>query len=367
MSLQKEIDDKRKDIYTNKYSISIGEILHLYADNELDIHPEYQRFLRWTDQQKTDLIESILLGIPIPPIFVAQREDGVWDIIDGLQRMGTILQFIGVKRDEKGRKLPPLVLSGTKALPSLAGMKWENTDDPTDPMVLSKAQQLLIKRSSLDFTIVLKESDVQSKYELFMRLNTGGSLASPQEVRNCLLISINRDLFKWMEGLHSDPNFEESVALTDRKESEGYSMELVLRFVLLRNLPETSLTNMGLIGNFLTDSMIERARKDDIDRNHESEVFRDTFKLLNASMGEDAFRKWDGRRFTGGFSISAFEGVALGVGYNIDKPEFDSSNIVDKVKALWSDPDFKQWTGTGKPAGSRIPRSIAVGRKHFKS
>ena len=97
MGLQQEIDEKRKDIYTNKYSISIGELLHLYHDGELDVHPEFQRFLRWDDQQKTDLIESILLGIPIPPIFVAQRTDGVWDVIDGLQRLGTILQFVGVK------------------------------------------------------------------------------------------------------------------------------------------------------------------------------------------------------------------------------------------------------------------------------
>ena len=62
--------------------------------------------LRRDDQQKTDLIESILLGIPIPPIFVAQRTDGVWDVIDGLQRLGTILQFVGVKKDEAGNNQP---------------------------------------------------------------------------------------------------------------------------------------------------------------------------------------------------------------------------------------------------------------------
>ncbi|QEH36129.1 hypothetical protein OJF2_46890 [Aquisphaera giovannonii] len=366
MGLQEEIDEKRKEIYTNKYSISIGELLHLYADEELDVHPEYQRFLRWTDQQKTDLIESIVLGIPIPPIFVAQRADGVWDIIDGLQRMGTILQFIGVKRDEKGRRLQPLVLRATKALPSLEGMKWENLDDPTDEKVFSKAQQLLIKRSSLDITIVLKESDEQSKYELFMRLNTGGSLASPQEVRNCLLISINRDFFKWMESLREDRDFRETTALTDRKENEQYAMELVLRFVTLRNLPEERLSGLGLIGDFLTDRMIDLARANSLDYDREANAFQSTFRLLNQALRDDAFRKWDGTRFTGGFSISAFEGVALGIGHNVDKEGFNGDQLPEKVKALWEAPEFRQWTGVGKPAGSRIPRTVTIGRNHFK-
>ena len=102
--------------------------MHLYHDGELVVHPEFQRFLRWDDQQKTDLIESILLGIPIPPIFVAQRTDGVWDVIDGLQRLGTILQFVGVKKDEAGNKLDPLILRKTKSLPSLEGKIWENPE-----------------------------------------------------------------------------------------------------------------------------------------------------------------------------------------------------------------------------------------------
>ena len=59
--------------------MSIGEIISLYKENEMDIHPEFQRFFRWTIEQKSRLIESILLGIPIPSVFVAQREDGISD------------------------------------------------------------------------------------------------------------------------------------------------------------------------------------------------------------------------------------------------------------------------------------------------
>ena len=69
MALQDEIDKARNDIRTDSYSVSIGEWISIYEKEELDIHPEFQRFFRWTPTQKSRLIESILLGIPIPQIF----------------------------------------------------------------------------------------------------------------------------------------------------------------------------------------------------------------------------------------------------------------------------------------------------------
>ena len=95
MSLDQEIKDRGSEIHSDGYAMSIGELMNLYRDGELDIHPEFQRFYRWSVEQKSRLIESILLGIPIPSIFVSQREDGVWDVIDGVQRLSTILEFAG--------------------------------------------------------------------------------------------------------------------------------------------------------------------------------------------------------------------------------------------------------------------------------
>jgi len=75
MTLSEQVESKRKEIHSDAYPMSIGEIINLYLDKELDIHPEFQRIYRWTDVQKSRLIESILLGIPLPSFFVAQRED----------------------------------------------------------------------------------------------------------------------------------------------------------------------------------------------------------------------------------------------------------------------------------------------------
>lgn len=96
MSLAEEIDARRRAIKTDGYSMSIGEIMNLYQNKELNINPNFQRMFRWRAEQKTRFIESILLGIPVPSIFVSQREDGVWDVIDGLQRLSTLFEFAGI-------------------------------------------------------------------------------------------------------------------------------------------------------------------------------------------------------------------------------------------------------------------------------
>ncbi|MFV4889500.1 DUF262 domain-containing protein [Acinetobacter baumannii] len=73
-TLQEQIENARMQVHTDSYPMSIGELVNLYDDGELDIHPEFQRLYRWSDEQKSKLIESILLGIPLPSIFVAQRK-----------------------------------------------------------------------------------------------------------------------------------------------------------------------------------------------------------------------------------------------------------------------------------------------------
>lgn len=73
--LQQEIDKERDEIKTDGYSMSIGEWINIYKEKEVDFHPDFQHLFRWKKAHKVRFIESILLGIPIPPIFVAQQEE----------------------------------------------------------------------------------------------------------------------------------------------------------------------------------------------------------------------------------------------------------------------------------------------------
>ena len=366
MTLKEEIDRTRAEIRTDSYSMSIGEWISLYERNELDIHPEFQRFYRWSEFQKSRLIESILLGIPIPQIFVAQREDGVWDVVDGVQRLSTIFEFVGLLQDNENNLLPPLVLEKTKYLPSLAGKKWDDPDDETNSF--STAERLIIKRSKIDVSIILKESDEMSKYELFQRLNTGGSPLSDQEVRNSILVMMNNDIYRWLRTLSQNDDFRECISLTDKALEEQYDMDLALRFVIFRTMDNNQLNNIGDVNEFLTDKMIELTSSNQINIEEETEAFQFTFDLLRNTLGSQSFHRYDlGKsKFLGGFLVSAFELVALGVGYNHRELAQQNINIEDITKGLWQNDEFINYSGSGVRASSRIPHTVPLGRQAFR-
>jgi len=365
MTLNEEIDKKRREIRTDGYPLSIGEWISMYEKNELDIHPEFQRFYRWSDHQKSSLIESILLGIPLPQIFVSQRKDGVWDVIDGLQRLSTIFQFVGILKDEKNKIIPPLKLKGTKYLPALEGVMW-NGD--IDKHTLSSDLQLVIKRTKISSSIVLKESDETAKYDLFQRLNTGGSELSPQEVRNCLLVMTNQSLFKWLKSLPTDECFKSTTALSDRSLEEAYDVELALRFVILSLVDISHIRSVGDVGVFLTDNMLEIAKNKKINKVKISKLFENTFSLLDRILGDDSFKRFNSikQRHEGGFLLSLYEVIALGIAFNISNNTLcDKDQIPEKVKSLWTNKEFTNFSTSGVNASRRLPKLIPLGRELF--
>ena len=115
MTLEEEIAARVGEVRTDSFDLSFGEIANLHVSKELVIQPEYQRLFRWTLQQKSHLIESILLELPVPQIFVIENQDGVLELIDGLQRVSTILQFM----EPQSIALDPLKLEGCTLISGL--------------------------------------------------------------------------------------------------------------------------------------------------------------------------------------------------------------------------------------------------------
>ena len=364
MSLIDEVNEKRKEIRTDGYAMSISEWASLYESKEVDIHPEFQRFYRWGDTQKTNLIESILLGIPIPPVFVSQRDDGIWDVVDGLQRLSTIYQFMGILKDENGNNIAPLVLSGTKYLPSLKGRKWNSPDDEDNS--LSQELRLIIKRSKISVSIILKESDDTAKYDLFQRLNTGGSNLSPQEVRNCILVMINKEFYNWLQSISFHESFQNCISLSDRPLSESYDIELALRFLIFSLIDVNELNNIGDVGVFVTDAMARIAQDKNFDRALWESLFKSTFDLLQNEMNDKSFKRYsiEKSKFTGGFLLSQFEVVAYGIAYNLHN-KTNVNDIENKTLGLWSDDRYTNWSGSGITATRRLPKLIPLGREVF--
>lgn len=356
-ALKTAVEKKRREISSDNISMSVGEILNLYKDNELDIHPEFQRVFRWGLGQKSRLIESLLLGIPLPPIYVATNEDGVWEVIDGVQRLSTIFEFMG---DLQGPKTddsdevelkPELTLEGTKHLPELMGAKFSSLD---------KTLRLEFKRTRLDVKVLSRESEGRNtgKFDLFERLNTYGEPLSPQELRNCILVSINSKMFRWLKNLAQDDSFRNCTLLSETQLLERYDMDLALRFLTLKDVVAR---DIGDVHDFLRDRMEEIARSDGYDFSLEERTFKDIFRFLDESAGSDALRAWnaDKNEFRGGFSLAAFEGIVLTLGRHWSELTKRGISLdgLEFIKEVWSQPEYRK-SFSGLRARERMSRVI---------
>jgi Protein of unknown function DUF262 len=221
MTLMAEIDAAQRTVNTDSYQMSIGEIVNMYKDGELIINPVFQRLFRWDLSQKSRLIESILIGIPLPSIFVYETPDGKWELIDGLQRISTLLEFMGLLEVDEEPKSPS-VLEATKYLPSLYNGVWEKSGaieaapvDEQNP--LPKNLQLPIRRSRISVEILKRPSDAHTKYDLFQRLNGWGSAANAQELRNCIVVMVNGQFFNKLRELTNSTIFKAVIRVSEEQ------------------------------------------------------------------------------------------------------------------------------------------------------
>lgn len=367
MSLEQEVEISKKQIISDGYDMSVGEIMNLYRDEELIISPDYQRLFRWELSQKTRFIESLLLGIPIPPIFVHQDDDGVWELIDGLQRVSTILEFSGLLRDSVSNEpLPSSALNGTQFLPSLSNKKWSDSDHPENE--IGKSLQLEIKRARLRVEILRKGSDPYAKYELFQRLNTGGANLSEQEVRNCIAVMLNPDLYQWLKRCSEFPAFVNTTNQTQDAIERQANMELTLKFFAYKHFPYIP----GMDVHEHLDYALVEMCKAPIDFTAEEHIFQYTFTLLNTLLQERAFKKWDGQSFKGKFLISLFETITNGLQTNYDgirniQPDDSRDNfILGKIKGLWEEAEFTNNSGAGVRGTTRLANLLPFASVYFR-
>jgi len=372
-TLEEQIKEYSTVVSSNSYSMSVGELASMYKDGELNLHPEFQRFFCWNDEQKSRFIESLLLGIPIPPIFVAQRDDGKWDVIDGLQRLSTIFELMGELLNEEGEKVEPLKLTKTKYLEALQDKTWENKNNPENELPTSA--RIEIKRARFDVNIVKSSSSTMAKYEIFQRLNTGGSLATPQEVRNCVLLMTSESFFNWFKELGKYPNFQGCLVLTDRKEDEAFDLELLTRFIVMVNSEISKLQAIDELDSFLTDEIHRIASKNDFDKTSLQTAFEQTFDFLNEILGEDSLKKFNfsKNKYSGPILMPLFEIIAVGLGYRLLHGHKlpDPTSFKEKHKFILSDPALNRAlnisdSGRGSNSRTRIPNTVKYGRQWFE-
>lgn len=352
--LEKEVEAARKEIVADGYDMSIGELINIFKDGELDIAPEYQRLFRWDEDQKTRFIETLLLGLPIPPIFVSQKSDGKWELIDGLQRTSTILQFIGILPS-----YPALELGGTKYLPSLANKYWDISKKKDS---IGKDLQLQIKRQRLRVEILKKESDSEAKYELFQRLNTGGSKLSEQEVRNCVAIMLNSAAAAELVKLSEIKEFVEVTNLSDEQKKRQYGAELVLRHFTVTTIPYKN----GLdVHAYLDEGLHAYCKLTQAKRNVFSKRFSEIYSFLNSNYGAYVFRTSPTGK-SGQFQLAKFEVVLSGLTINWQTAKAkDAKWLKKKIDELHKHADYNLNSGAGVRGSTRMAKLLPFSKTYF--
>jgi hypothetical protein len=363
-------DEQVARVRTQGKDYSFNELLSMYEDKELVINPDYQRLFRWSEEKESRFIESLILELPLPPLFVIEVEDGKYELIDGLQRLSTYLHFRGklnaphrkVVADGVERSLQEgdfLVLADCDIVPRLNGLSYND---------LPRALEVKLKRHSVRVEVFLKESDKRLRYYMFKRLNSGGIKLEEQEIRNCTIRLLSNTVNEFMIQCSELPEFKTCIStVSDSQIEKRFDQELVLRFFAMKNWRDAYVHE---IGSFLTEyleAVSDTPPKLPFDTAAESGVFGKTFQVLNTAVGADAFYMVV-KRTTGGqskypFSVLHYEAFTLGLQPHLARIDPSDAGQMQKfrteIEAIKNDQEFiKLTTGGGKNTKGSLERRV---------
>ena len=318
-NLIENVDSQIINIRTKSLDVSFNELYDMYTDGELVISPDYQRLFRWEEEKQSRFIESLILEMPVPPIFVIEVNDGIYELIDGLQRVSSYLHFRGEVLGES--EAEPLILSGCDIIPELNGLSFDG---------LPKPLQIKIKRSFVRMEVIKKESEPSLKYHMFKRLNTGGELLSAQEIRNCTVRLLDSKALDFIDACSKNTDFKEVIAKvgTDNLKMK-YDQELVLRFFAIKN--DLQSYKYPVTEYFTRYLEKITTKKEFFDYEREKEIFEKTFNIINRALGSTAFSSLTKTgQEKNDFVLYFYDGITVAVGNTIDS--FEDFNSFEELK-----------------------------------
>lgn len=252
---------------------SLRQIVDMVDEGDLELAPDFQRKKVWGPIQRSRLIESILIRIPLPAFYFSADDDGLLQVVDGLQRLSTVHDFV------KNR----FRLTGLEYLEGeLKGKCFEE---------LSSLWVRRINSTQITANVVDPQTPDQVKFDIFRRINTGGSPLNSQEIRHCMSKAPSR---KFLHDLAASTAFLKATNSKLKNHARMVDREVVLRYTAFR-LALKEYPRFDTLDSFLTE-ITRRIDKGEID-SEQLEVVAEDFErsMQNARklFGRHAFRKWD--------------------------------------------------------------------------
>ena len=277
-----------KRVFTDKRDFPLSTIRDMFSEGDIIPQPDYQRDYVMDDRRASKLVESLIMGIPIPTVYLCEENDGTYSVIDGQQRMTSFVRFLN----------NDFSLKGLEELTELNGKKFKDLD---------KTYQKTIKSSSLNSIILTKESQ-ELKYEIFARLNQGSLRLKPQELRNC----IYRGSFNNMLEEIAESNKLLPILFLEENKRKNYQ-EYILRFYALRNYLEYS-TSMTKTMN---DYMSKHQNDEEKEIENAKKLFNKTIDIVKQVFGDTAFCVYDRSKkdFVRKFSGPVYDSIIIACSY----------------------------------------------------
>lgn len=334
--IQSEIDDDYSDdslfnISSWGADLSFRELISMYEEDEL-VKPELQRKYVWDKVEASRFIESILLGLPVPSIFLAQSGSQKL-IVDGYQRIMTAYDYMrGIfSADQKVFRL-----SNSEKI----NARWRNKAFSE----LSTDDQRKIKSTTIHAIIFEQkkpENDDTSLYQVFERINTSGRTLTPQEIRNCVYQgSFNTMLFE----INENKTWRKLFG-TEESDSRMRDLEYILRFFTMKtgDILDTESKQISL-KKALNDFMKTHKEDSPTDIQRFKEEFDTTVQLVYDHIGKDAFRNYTRGKFSKKFHPAIFDAIMVAV-FLLHKQGIPLDDVSEeKHIALLENPGFKEAT-----------------------
>lgn len=341
-NLEDKIIEQRNTLKTDRLDMSFGELMNMFEDKDIIITPEYQRVFRWSTFQQTRFIESILLDFPIPAIFVAEDDNGKWELVDGLQRLSTVFSFFGLLTDLP--KKNNLELSqGDLVKKEFEGVTIND---------LSLKLKITIKRAICRVEIIRWDSNEDIRYELFNRLNTGATRLSEQEIRNCIFRSSKLypvNLNQILKDISKETNYIELISPSAPKKESMFLEELVLRYFAFKHLQDDIKTT---VPNYLTEFMRSVSKTEILfDIEQEKIKFLEYIDFLHNNFDKSVFRP------KGNFALHLFDSLAYAIPKSYGSIHDNEKEIINKINKLLKDENYNN-IGTSTYSNLRIKQRM---------
>lgn len=333
-------------------SFSLRDVVHQIEEGDIDLAPDFQRDFVWKDRQQTRLVESILLGIPLPAFYFNQRNDGTYQVVDGVQRLSTISSFMNDKHILNREDL--------EYLNNLHGLSYSGLD----PAAVRR-----FRSTQIVVHVIEPQTPEEVKYDIFNRVNTLGSPLSAQEIRHAMSRERSRSFLKSLSEMRE---FDEATewqfwrrnptGLGGRVRDSGRmtNRELVLRFCAFSSYSESEYRQHPSLDAFLVDytrrldgTTDNEAPMSDVGLERLKDHFSQAMTNAHRILGKAAFRRWPLEQVRRGpINRAVFEAQAIALSeyplaYLIPKKD----QIASAFRAAFSDPVYARavTVGTGDP------------------